>query len=155
MAWTDASAGPDSVGVYIGTAASLDAAGKWAAERFVRAVGSRSKYSAISIDAPCKLLVSLLMSGQVNLVPVVDDRRCTLAAFVGCNPVVSHGHLNGFPDPVVRPRQMATPPRELWLIDSRRTELARLATRWLQPHLGTDFVVVAHVVRARLVDAGA
>lgn len=168
VAWTDAladvgalvrrslaSAGPDSVGAYIGTAASLDAAGKWAAERFVRAVGSRSKYSAISIDNPCKPLVSLLMSGQANLVPVVDDRRCTLAAFVGCNPVVSHGHLNGFPDPVVRLREMATPPRELWVIDSRRTESARLATRWLQPRPGTDFAIVAHVVRALLVDGGA
>ncbi|MFZ9630284.1 MAG: molybdopterin oxidoreductase, partial [Ilumatobacteraceae bacterium] len=52
--------GADSVGVYIGTAASLDGAGKWAAERFVSEIGSRSWYSAMSIDTPCKPLVSVL-----------------------------------------------------------------------------------------------
>jgi anaerobic selenocysteine-containing dehydrogenase len=135
--------GADSVGVYIGTAASLDGAGKWAAEQFVRAIGSRSKYSAISIDTPCKPLVSQLMSGFAGLVPVIDDQRCTLSVFLGCNPVVSHGHLNGLPDPVVRLRQMATVPRELWVIDSRLTESSRLATRALMPRPGTDVAIVA------------
>lgn len=138
--------GADSVGVYIGTAASLDGAGKWAAERFVRAIGSRSKYSAISIDTPCKPLVSQLMSGFAGLVPVIDDQRCTLSVFLGCNPVVSHGHLNGLPDPVVRLRQMATAPRELWVIDSRLTESSRLATRALMPRPGTDVAIVAYLV---------
>lgn len=146
--------GPDSVGVYLGTAASLDAAGKWAGERFVRAIGSRSKYSAMSIDTPCKPLVSLLMSGAPNLVPVIDDRRCTLSVFVGCNPVVSHGHVNGFPDPVVRMRELATSPRELWVIDHRTTETGRLANRTLAPRPGTDFAVIAHLVRELLQGGG-
>lgn len=147
--------GADSVGAYIGTAASLDGAGKWAAERFVTALGSRSKYSAISIDTPCKPLVSLLMSGHPGLVPVVDDRACTLTAFVGSNPVVSHGHLNGFPDPVVRLRAMAAAPRELWVIDPRTTESARLATRHLAPRPGTDFAILAHLIRELLGRGGA
>jgi anaerobic selenocysteine-containing dehydrogenase len=146
--------GADSVGVYIGTAASLDGAGKWAAERFVRAVGSRSKYSAISIDTPCKPLVSLLMSGFPGLVPVIDDQRCTLSVFLGSNPVVSHGHLNGFPDPVVRLRDLARTPRELWVIDTRTTESSRLATRSLMPRPGTDFAVLAFVIRELLVTGG-
>lgn len=146
--------GVDSVGVYLGTAASLDAAGKWAGEQFVRAIGTRSKYSAMSIDTPCKPLVSLLMSGTPNLVPVVDDQRCTLTVFLGCNPVVSHGHLNGFPDPVVRMRGLAASPRELWVIDHRITETARLATRTLTPRPGTDFAIVAHLIRELLLGGG-
>lgn len=146
--------GADSVGVYIGTAASLDGAGKWAAERFVKALGSRSKYSAISIDTPCKPLVSLLMTGNPGLVPVVDSERCTMTVFVGSNPVVSHGHLNGFPDPVVRLREMAKPPKELWIIDSRITESSRLATRSLMPRPGTDFALIAFLIRELLVGGG-
>jgi len=147
--------GVDSVGVYIGTAASLDGAGKWAAEQFVRSLGSASKYSAISIDTPCKPLVSSMMSGFTGLVPVIDDQRCTLSVFVGCNPVVSHGHLNGFPDPVVRLREMGTEPRELWVIDTRLTESGRLASRTLMPRPGTDFAVIAYLVRELLLNGGA
>lgn len=146
--------GADSVGVYIGTAASLDGAGKWAAERFARVIGTRSKYSAISIDTPCKPLVSLLMSGYSGLVPVIDDRRCTMTVFIGSNPVVSHGHLNGFPNPVVRLRDMAESPKELWVIDSRVTESSRLATRALMPRPGTDFAVIAFLVRELLLGGG-
>lgn len=146
--------GADSVGVYIGTAASLDGAGKWAAERFTAAIGSRSRYSAMSIDTPCKPLVSLLMSGFAGLVPVIDDRRCTLSAFIGSNPVVSHGHLNGFPDPVVRLREMSAAPRELWVIDTRVTESSRLATRSLMPRPGTDFAILAFLIRELLRGGG-
>ena len=145
--------GPDSVGVYSGTAASLDGAGKWAAEQLAKSLGSRSKYSAISIDNPCKPLVSLLMSGHPGLVPVVDDQHCTFTMFIGCNPVVSHGHLNGLPDPVVRLREFATAPRELWVIDTRVTESSRLATRSLQPRPGTDFAILAFLIR-ELLDGG-
>lgn len=147
--------GPDSVGTYLGTAASFDAAGKWVTERFIRALGSRSRYSAFSIDTPCKPIVSLLMSGSAGLVPVIDDRRCTLSVFVGCNPVVSHGHVNGFPNPVVRLRQLAEAPRELWVVDSRTTETARLATRSLTVRPGTDFAIPAYLVRELLRTGGA
>ena len=146
--------GPDSVGAYIGTAASLDGAGKWAAERFTAVLGSRSRYSAMSIDTPCKPLVSQLMTGMPGLVPVIDDQRCTLAVFVGCNPVVSHGHVNGFPDPVVRLRELAAVPRELWVIDSRITESSRLATRVLVPRPGTDFAIFAFLVNELLRTGG-
>lgn len=146
--------GADAVGVYSGTAASLDGAGKWAAEELVKSLGSRSKYSAISIDNPCKPLVSLLMSGHPGLVPVIDSERCTLTMFVGCNPVVSHGHLNGLPDPVVRLREFATTPRELWVIDTRVTESSRIASKALQPRPGTDFAIFAFVIRELLINGG-
>lgn len=146
--------GSDSVGAYIGTAASLDGAGKWAAERFTTVLGSRSRYTAMSIDTPCKPLVSQLMAGMPGLVPVIDDQRCALSVFIGCNPVVSHGHVNGFPDPVVRLRELAAAPRELWVIDSRLTESSRLATRVLMPRPGTDFAIFAFVINELLCAGG-
>lgn len=149
-----AESGPDAVGAYLATASSFDAAGRWAAERFTRSIGSRSKYTATSIDTPCKPLVSLLMSGFPGLVPVLDDKDCTFTMLVGSNPVVSHGHLNAFPDPVIRLRALAAAPRELWVVDPRTTETARLASRHLAPRPGTDFALFAHVARQLLVDGG-
>ena len=149
-----AESGPDAVGTYLATASSFDAAGRWAAERFTRSIGSRSKYTATSIDTPCKPLVSQLMSGFPGLVPVLDDEKCTFTMLVGSNPVVSHGHLNAFPDPVVRLRELAAAPRELWVVDPRTTETARLATRHLAPRPGTDFALFAHVARQLLLDGG-
>ena len=138
--------GVDAVGTYLATASSFDAAGRWASERLTRVIGSRSKYTSTSIDTPCKPLVSQLMSGFPGLVPILDDKSCTLSVFVGCNPVVSHGHLNALPDPVVRLRELSTSPKELWVIDSRVSESSRLATRYLVPRPGSDFAIFAYVI---------
>jgi anaerobic selenocysteine-containing dehydrogenase len=56
------------------------------------------------------------------------------------------------PDPVRRLRALARPPHELWVVDPRRTETARLATRHLAPRPGTDHAVFAYVVRSLLED---
>ena len=72
--------------------------------------------------------------------------------FLGCNPVVSHGHLNGLPDPIVTLRPLTEGDRELWVIDPRRTETARLATRHVALRPGTDHVLLAHLVREVLGD---
>src|SRR5690606_38801674 len=130
--------GPDAVGMYLATASSFDAAGGRLAFRLFQALGSRSRYTAVTIDTPCRPLVSDLMSGQAGLMPCLDLDTAGLTILVGTNPVVSHGHTTSMPDPVVRLRELASAPRELWVIDPRRTETARIATRHLAPRPGTD-----------------
>jgi anaerobic selenocysteine-containing dehydrogenase len=94
------------------------------------------------------------MAGRSDLLPAVDRDRATLTVFIGVNPVVSHGHFNAFPDPVTRLRDLAAGDREIWVIDPRRTETARLATRHLQPKPDTDWVLLAYLIR-ELLDDGA
>ncbi|MFV0316687.1 MAG: molybdopterin-dependent oxidoreductase [Microthrixaceae bacterium] len=142
---------PDHIGAYLATASSFDASGRRIAERFLSAIGSRSRYSSTTVDTPCKPLISHLMSGYPGLVPALDHDDTTLTILIGVNPVVSHGHLNAFPDPVVRLRELAGR-GEVWVIDPMRTETARLATRHLQPRAGTDHLVLAHLVRELLID---
>jgi anaerobic selenocysteine-containing dehydrogenase len=144
--------GPDSVGVMLATGSAFDANGRRAAERLWQRIGSRSVYTSGSIDTPCKPLVARLMSGFPGLVPTLDEATARLTILLGINPVVSHGHLNGFPDPVVKLRALAGEGRELWVIDPRRTETARLATRHVAPRPGTDHLLLAHLVREILVD---
>ena len=143
--------GPDAVGMYLATASAFDANGRRVAERFMRAVGSQSKYTSTTVDTPCKPLVSEMMAGHPGMVPALDWERATFVLLIGSNPVVSHGHLNAFPDPIVRLRQLVKQ-GEVWVIDPRRTETARLATRHLAPRPGTDHIVLAHVVRELLRD---
>jgi anaerobic selenocysteine-containing dehydrogenase len=141
--------GAGAVGMYLATGAAFDTNGRRVAERFIRTLGSPQVYSATTIDTPCKPLVMELMAGHPGLVPLLDWQRARFALLLGTNPVVSHGHSNPFPDPVTRLREV-TRRGELWVVDPRRTETARLASRHLAPRPGTDHILLAHLVRELL-----
>ena len=141
--------GPDAIGMYLATASAFDANGRRISEKLLRVLGSRSRYTSTTVDTPCKPLVSQLMAGYPGLVPSMDQQAADLVVLIGINPVVSHGHMNSFPDPVVRLREIARR-GELWVIDPRRTETARLATRHLRPRPGTDHAVLGHLLRELL-----
>ncbi|MSX88958.1 MAG: molybdopterin-dependent oxidoreductase, partial [Actinobacteria bacterium] len=147
--------GPDAVGMYMATATSFDAAGGRMAFRLFQALGTKSRYSAVTIDTPCRPLVCDQLSGNAGLMPCIDEETAGLTILVGTNPVVSHGHTTSLPDPVNRLRALAAGPRELWVIDPRRTESARLATRHLAPCPGTDHAIFAFAIRSLLTDGGA
>ncbi|MEO5837646.1 MAG: molybdopterin-dependent oxidoreductase [Acidimicrobiales bacterium] len=142
--------GPDAVGVYMATATSFDAAGGRMAFRLFQALGTRSRYSAVTIDTPCRPLVVDLLSGNPGLMPCIDETTAGLTVLVGTNPVVSHGHTTSLPDPVNRLRALAASPRELWVIDPRRSESARLATRHLAPRPSSDYAIFAFAIRSLL-----
>lgn len=144
--------GPDAVGMYLASGSAFDVNGRRAAERFLRVLGSRQKYTATTVDTPSKPLVAELVGGWSGLTPVWDHERSSLLLLVGSNPLVSHGHSNAVPDPVVRLREHKARDGALWVIDPRRTETARLADRHLAPHPSTDHWVLGHLVREVLRD---
>jgi anaerobic selenocysteine-containing dehydrogenase len=143
--------GPDAVAVYNGTWSWMDALGRTRADQFMRHIGSRSRYSATTVDAIARLVVADLLAGVASLMPAIDADHPGLTVLVGTNPVVSHGHAGALVDPVVVLRRIA---REhgLWVIDPRRSETARLATRHLSIRPGGDPALLAYVVRALLDD---
>jgi anaerobic selenocysteine-containing dehydrogenase len=145
--------GPDAVGAYFGTWSWLDALGRRSAERLLRTLHSHSVYSALTVDAVARSYVAELMAGTSALLPNLDPDASGLLVLVGTNPVVSHGHASGLPDPVTRLRQVAAR-SGLWVLDPLRTESARLATRHLAVRPGTDHLVLGHVVRALLASGG-
>lgn len=142
--------GPDGVGVYLATASAFDAAGRRTANKLMRALGSRSVYTSTTVDTPCKPLVSELMSGIPALVPALDHENAEMVLLFGTNPVVSHGHINAFPAPRVRLRQMQRRGAQVWVIDPRRTETAKLADHHLALRPGTDYALLGHAVRELL-----
>lgn len=144
--------GPDGVAMYLASGSAFDTTGRRAAERFIGVLGSRQKYTATTIDTPCKPLVAELVGGWSGLTPVWDHERSRLLLLFGVNPVVSHGHSNAVPDPVARLREHRARGGEVWVVDPRRTETAARADRHLQIRPGTDWLVLGWLVRRLLAD---
>ena len=146
------SRGPDSVAMYLASGSAFDSAGRRAAERFLSVLGSRQRYTATTIDTPCKPLVAELVGGWSGLTPVWDEEASSLLLLFGCNPVVSHGHSNAIPDPVARLRSFRERGGVVWALDPRRTETATLADRHVQLRPETDWLVLGWLVRRLLSD---
>jgi anaerobic selenocysteine-containing dehydrogenase len=138
--------GPQAIGVFFGSGVGMDAAGYRMAEALYRAIGTRARFSPLTIDGTAKAFVSHLMGGFPGLNARPDYDHARLVVFIGVNPVVSHGHTVALPDPVSEIRALAER-AEVWVIDPRLTETARLATHALSPRPGSDYAVLAFLVR--------
>ncbi|MCV7428799.1 molybdopterin-containing oxidoreductase family protein [Mycobacterium montefiorense] len=140
--------GPQSVGFYFST---MESAGFRMAEALHAAIGTPAKFSPLTIDGTAKPLVSDLVGGFMGLSGRTDLDECDFLMLVGANPVVSHGHAISMPNPTGTVRAIARR-GQVWVIDPRRTETARLASGHLAPRPSTDHAVLAYLVREVLRD---
>ncbi|MEN3317824.1 MAG: hypothetical protein V7643_1225 [Mycobacterium sp.] len=138
--------GPESVGIFFGTGVGMDATGTRMAEALHAAIGTPAKFSPMTIDGTAKPLISDLVGGFLGLSGRPDYDDVDFMIFVGTNPVISHGHAIAVPNPTGTVRTIAKR-GQVWVIDPRRTETARLATAHLAPRPGTDHAVLAYLVR--------
>lgn len=143
--------GPAAVGVYFGSGLGMDAAGYRMMEALFSAIGTPAKFSPLTIDGTAKTLVSHLVGGFPGFTAHVDYDRAKLVLYIGVNPVVSHGHNIALTDPVTSIRKLRTH-ADVWVLDPRLTETARLATRHLAPRPGTDYALLAFLIRELLRD---
>lgn len=141
--------GPESVGIFFGTGVGMDATGTRVAEALHAAIGTPARFSPLTIDGTAKPLISDLVGGFVGLSGRPDYDNVDFVVFVGTNPVISHGHAIAVPNPTGTVRAIAKR-GQVWVIDPRRTETARLATGHLAPRPGTDHAVLAYLVRETL-----
>jgi anaerobic selenocysteine-containing dehydrogenase len=140
--------GPGSVAFYFST---MESAGFRMAEALHAAIGTPAKFSPLTIDGTAKPLVSDLVGGFMGLSGRTDFDEADFLLLVGVNPVVSHGHAISMPNPTGTVREIARR-GQVWVIDPRRTETARLATGHLAPRPSTDHAVLAYLVREVLRD---
>ena len=145
--------GPQAVGIFFGSGIGMDAAGYRMAEALQTAIATPAKFSPLTIDGTAKPLVADLMGGFMGLSCRADYDGVDFLIYVGSNPVVSHGHALAMPNATGTIREIARR-GQVWVIDPRHTETARLATGHLAPRPGTDYAVLAYLVRELLV-AGA
>lgn len=149
---TTVRSGPSAVAAYRGTHWAFDCNGRAAAERFLRELGTHQLYSSITIDTPNKTVVPDLMVGSPFVFPVPDWEHTQLLIFFGQNPILSHGHVAVRPDAVSAFRGVQNRGGRVVVVDPRVTESARRADLHLRPRPGTDAALLAHLVRAALLD---
>ncbi|MCU1343862.1 MAG: molybdopterin oxidoreductase [Acidimicrobiia bacterium] len=142
--------GPGAIAFFHGGGMYVDAAGYWATRRFHGALRTPNIFSDATVDSAAKWRVAELMTGTVSLMPHPDE-AAKLLLLIGTNPVVSHGQTTSYPNPVERLRA-ARANGEVWVIDPRVTESARLADRHLAPKAGSDYALLAYLVRSLLAD---
>ncbi|MBW2425497.1 MAG: molybdopterin-dependent oxidoreductase, partial [Deltaproteobacteria bacterium] len=146
--------GPDAIGFYFGTWAWLDALGWRTADAMLSRLGSRSRYSALTVDGVPRAMVGEMVAGNARLLPNIDRDETRMLLLVGTNPVIAHGHSSSWPRGAELLREVARR-GEVWVADPRRTESARLATRHLPLRAGSDAFLLAGLLRSLLHEGGA
>nr|WP_315184722.1 molybdopterin-dependent oxidoreductase [uncultured Albidiferax sp.] len=138
--------GPNAVALFRGTAGFHTSTAFRMHGEFLRALGSTSLYTTLTIDQSAKYIAAGRLgtwhAGQIH----IDDAEVLL--MFGCNPLVSHsagGMLVS--DPVKRLKLARARGMKLIVVDPRESETARHADIFLQPIPGTDAVVAAGLLR--------
>ena len=130
--------GRNSLGVYLGNPNVHSLGAMTHNPQLVRALGTRSVYSATSVDQLPHHMVAWALYGHQFLLPVPDIDRTDLLVLIGHNPMASNGSMWTVPDFPQRRRELSARGGRLIVLDPRRTETAKIADRPLpqvQPKL--------------------
>ena len=142
--------GPDSVGVYFGTHAILDAAGIWNGMGFLLRIGSNSMFTVSSIDNIDKAFVQhhLTRGRNAGLVNIADIENSQTVLIVGSNPIVSNGHLYSninFKKKIIELNKKKG--GFSICLDPRKTSTANYCSEHLQITPNTDWLVLLYILK--------
>jgi len=150
--------GRNSIGVYLGNPNVHGLAGTLYVRPLVKALGTRSVFSASTVDQMPKHVSSGLMFGHPLTIPVPDIDRTDYLLMMGANPKASNGSLATAPDWPGRMEAIRGRGGRIVVVDPRRTESAEMADEHLFIRPGTDAAwlaaLVTEVMRLGKVDAG-
>jgi anaerobic selenocysteine-containing dehydrogenase len=141
--------GRSAVGVYIGNPTVHSYSAMLAVPLFSRALGSRARFSATSVDQLPQMLAALQMFGHQLLLPVPDVDRTSFFLMLGANPLASNGSLMTAGGIARRLGQLRERGGKLVVVDPRRTETAAIADQTLAIRPGTDallLLALLHVI---------
>jgi len=130
--------GRHAVAVYLGNAGAHSLSLMLYLRVFLTALGSRSLYTASSVDQMPKQVSGALLYGTGAHLPVPDVDRTAYLLMLGANPYVSNGSLLTAPDMPGRLRALRRRGGRLVVVDPRRTQTARHADEHLFIRPGTD-----------------
>jgi anaerobic selenocysteine-containing dehydrogenase len=138
--------GPNAVAVYQGNPTVHNHGAILFGQLFLRSLGSRSRFSATSVDQLPQMLASLLMFGHQLLLPVPDVDRTDFLLVLGANPLASNGSLMTAPGIEKRLKALKARGGRIVLVDPRRTETAALADLHLPIRPGGDAPLLAAIL---------
>jgi len=130
--------GQSSLGVYQGNPSVHNLGTYLYSPHFVRALKTKNRYSATSVDQLAHHLAGDYMLGHPSLVPVPDIDRTDLWIILGGNPLVSNGSLMTAPNVGGKMKDIQARGGKVIVIDPRRTETAIKADQHLFIKPGSD-----------------
>ena len=143
--------GPDALAVYLGNPNAHSLGSLTHGIAMLKALGTRSRFSATSVDQLPHQLVANQMFGHQLLLPVPDLDRTSFLLVLGANPMASNGSLMTAPDFPTRIRDLKARGGRLVVVDPRRTETAKVATEHHFIRPGSDawlLLAMLHVLFA-------
>src|SRR5918996_3569392 len=130
--------GRDAVAVYIGNPAAHGLAALLYGRVLVKALGTRSVFSASTVDQRPKEISSGLMFGAALSVPIPDIDRTQHLLMLGANPLASNGSLLTAPDMRGRIQALQARGGKLVVVDPRRSRTAEAADEHHAIRPGSD-----------------
>ncbi|MFE0105038.1 molybdopterin-dependent oxidoreductase [Streptomyces sp. NPDC059009] len=144
--------GPNAVGVVLGNPNVHTMAGGLYVPLLLRALGSRSVFTASTVDQMPKHVSSGLLFGDAFAIPVPDLDRTGHLLLIGANPLDSNGSLCTAPDFPGRLKALRARGGTLTVVDPRRTRTAKLADTHLAIRPGTDALLLAAMAQVLFAD---
>jgi len=130
--------GPDSIGMYVGTAAGFSVLHPVFAQGFMTGIGSKSMFSSSTQDCSNKFAASGLIYGFPFTLPFPDISNTNCLIIVGANPVISKWSFLQVPNPIKKLRAIEDRGGKIFVIDPRKTETAKVAGEHLFIRPSTD-----------------
>jgi anaerobic selenocysteine-containing dehydrogenase len=138
--------GANAVGAYFGNPAAHNMAAVIYGRVLLKAIGTRSIFTASTVDQLPKQMAAALMFGTGLSVPIPDLDRTDFLLILGANPMASNGSLMTAPDVRGRLRAIRARGGRIVVVDPRRTRTAQEADEHLFIRPGTDALLLFAMV---------
>ena len=138
--------GKDAVGIYQGNPSVHNSGTLLSAPAFLRALGTKNRFSATSADQLPHHFVSSLMFGHPLLLPVPDIDRTDFMLIIGGNPLASNGSMMTVPDVANRLKAIQKRGGKFVVIDPRKTETAKIADQHIFIKPATDVYLLLAIL---------
>ncbi|WP_217185178.1 molybdopterin oxidoreductase family protein [Streptomyces sp. AC495_CC817] len=135
--------GPNAVGVVLGNPNVHTMAGALYPPILLAGLGTRSLFTASTVDQMPKHVSSGLLYGDAHAIPVPDLDRTDHLLLLGANPLESNGSLCTAPDFPGKLKALKARGGTLTVVDPRLTRTAKLADRHIAIRPGTDALLLA------------
>lgn len=150
--------GDDAVGLYAGNP-SIHSVGTWMySSLLTRALNTRNRFSATSVDQLPHHMVGLLTYGHWLRVPVPDIDHSQWVMMLGANPLASNGSVMTAPDMPGKLKKLKDRGGKLVVVDPRRTETAKVSDHYVAMPPGQDIyfllALLQHIFAQGWINAG-
>lgn len=145
--------GRGSVGTYLGNPNSHNLAPLLFNGAWIKALGTKQRFSASSVDQLPKQISSAYMFGTVTSIAIPDLDRTDYVLMLGANPYESNGSLCTAPDFPGRLEGLRARGGKLVVVDPRRSRTAEKADEWLAIRPNGDALFLAAIAHT-IFDSG-